>query len=84
MYGPENAIVHGGHFYSTSLMQTTLQSMIHTFVINEFISNTFHHPSHKLLRHIIIFWGLAIVEDRLTTEGKPEDALIAHAEEIIR
>jgi hypothetical protein len=70
VYGLENSIIHGGHFYSSSLMQSTLTSLVHTFVLNEFISNTFHHPSRQLLRHIVIFWGLALLEGRLTPEGK--------------
>jgi hypothetical protein len=70
VYGLENAIIHGGHFYSSSLIQVTLQSLIHTFVLNEFISNTFHHPSRQLLRRIVTFWGLAFLEKRVTPEGK--------------
>lgn len=77
VYGLENTIIHGGHFYSSSLMQATLQSMIHTFVLGDFISNTFHHPSRQLLRHIVVFWGLALLEDRLTSQGKSAAALPA-------
>ncbi len=33
-------------------------------------TNTFHHPSRQLLRRIVIFWGLALLEGRLTPEGK--------------
>lgn len=69
VYGLENTIIHGGHFYASSLMQDTLSSMIHTFVLNSFISNTFHVPCHLLLRRIVIFWGLALLENRLTPEG---------------
>ncbi len=70
VYSLENAIIHGGHFYSSSLMQATVQSLIHTFILNEFITNTFHHPSRQLLRHIITFWGLALLEKCITPEGK--------------
>jgi len=49
VYGLESAITHGGHFYSSSLMQATLQSLVHTFVLSDFISNMFHYPSRQLL-----------------------------------
>jgi hypothetical protein len=75
VYGLENTIIHGSHFYSSSLMQATLRSMIHTFVLSDFISNTFHHPSRQLLRRIVIFWGLAFLENRLTSQGESAAAL---------
>jgi hypothetical protein len=70
VYGVENAIIHGGHFYSSSLMQATSASLIHTLVLSEFISNTFHHPSRQLLRRIVIFWSLGLLEGHLTPQGK--------------
>ena len=71
VYGPENAITHGGHFYCSSLMQETAQSLIHTFVLSDFVSNTFHHESRQLLRRIITFWALALLtEDLVEPEGK--------------
>lgn len=73
VYGLENTIIHtiihGGHFYSSSLMQATLQSLIHTFILNTFISNTFYHPSRQLLRCIVTFWRLALLEKCITPEG---------------
>jgi hypothetical protein len=70
VYGLENTIIHGGHFYSSSLMQATAESLVHSFVLSNFISNTFHHPSRQLLRRIVIFWSLALLESRLTSTGK--------------
>jgi hypothetical protein len=75
VYGLENAIIHGGHFYCSSLIQPTLQSLIHSFVLSNFITNTFHHPSRQLLRRIAIFWGLALLENRLTPAGTLETVL---------
>jgi len=69
VYGLESAITHGGHFYSSSLMQATLQSLVHTFVLSNFISNTFHYPSRQLLRHIVTFWGFGLLEKRITPQG---------------
>ena len=70
VYGLEDAIIHGGHFYSSSLMQATTQSLIHTFVLSDFISNTFHNPSRQLLRRIVTFWGLGVVGLGVDPEGK--------------
>jgi hypothetical protein len=71
VYGPENAITHGGHFYSSSLMQASIRSLIHTFVLSDFISNTFHHESRQLLRQIVNFWAVALLAQKpVTSEGK--------------
>jgi len=52
-------------------MQATTESLVHSFILSDFITNTFHHPSRQLLRRIGIFWGLALLENRFTTQGKP-------------
>ena len=70
VYGLENAITYSGHFYASSLMQHHKEGLIHAFILSNFISNTFHHPSRQLLQHIVIFWGLALLENRLTSQGK--------------
>jgi len=85
VYGLENAVIHGGHFYSSSLIQATADSLIHTFVLSDFISNTFHHPSRQLLRRIVIFWGLGLLEKRLNPLGKSAALFhITHAESFFR
>ena len=70
VYGLEDAITHGGHFYSSSLIQATVQSLIHTFVLSDFISNTFHNSSRLLLRRIVLLWGLGVVALRVDDDGK--------------
>ena len=50
VYGLENAITYGGHFYCSSLMQATTESLVHMFILSDFILNTNHHPSWQLLR----------------------------------
>lgn len=69
VYGPENTICHGGHYYATCLMQATLQSVVHNFVVGVFITNTTHQPSRLLLRRIILFYGLGLVENRIKVTG---------------
>ena len=63
VYGPENTICYGGHFYATRLMQATLQSIVHSFVVGVFITNTVHYPSRLLLRRVIALYGLGLVEE---------------------
>ena len=70
VYGLDHTIIHGGHFYGSSSMQATETSLVHTFVLSNFISNTFHHPSRRLLRRIAIFWGLSLLDGKFTPEGK--------------
>ncbi|KAF8883755.1 hypothetical protein CPB84DRAFT_1817024 [Gymnopilus junonius] len=48
----ENSICYGGHYYMTLSMQLTMQSLIHTFVLNKFLTNTEHQPTHLLLCNI--------------------------------
>ena len=71
VYGSENTICYGGNYYLTCLMQETLFSLVHSFVISEFIMNITHHPSRQLLRQIVLFYGLGLVENRLKVEGRP-------------
>jgi len=70
VFGPEDTICSGGHFYATSLMQQTLRSMVHSFVVSEFITNITHHPSRSLLRRIVLLYRIGLVEQRFQRTGK--------------
>lgn len=69
VYGPEHTITYGGHFYSSCLMQMTVESLIHSFVASDLITNISHHPSRQLLRRIVLFYGLGLVEKSLSPQG---------------
>lgn len=69
VYGVENTIIHGGHFYCVSQMQATVDSLVHTFILSDFISNTFHHPSRELLRRIVVFWALGLLQHPFSANG---------------
>ena len=69
VYGVENTIIHGGHFYCASQMQATVESLVHTFILSNFISNTFHHPSRELLRRIVVFWALGLLQHPFSANG---------------
>ena len=70
VYGVENTIIHGGHFYCASQMQATVESLVHTFVLSDFISNTFHHPSRQLLHHIVVFRALRLLQHPFGENGE--------------
>lgn len=59
----------------TCLMQLTLQSLLHSFVVGEFITNISHHPSRALLRRIVILYGRGLVEDCLQPTGNDQGFL---------
>ncbi|PPR03026.1 hypothetical protein CVT24_012289 [Panaeolus cyanescens] len=54
--GPVDTICRGFHFYGGNLMQYTLSALIHTFSLNEYITNTTHAASRQILRSITIFF----------------------------
>ncbi|PPQ76292.1 LOW QUALITY PROTEIN: hypothetical protein CVT26_009706 [Gymnopilus dilepis] len=56
VYGLEDAICVGSHHYVTTLMQETLQGLIHAFVLHKFLTNTQHPPTRQILRKILIFF----------------------------
>ena len=49
-------------------MQETLRGLIHSFVLHNFLTNT-SHPTHVLLRRIVIFYHLGLVEDKIPESG---------------
>jgi hypothetical protein len=51
-------------------MQKTLQSLVHSFVLSDFITNITHYPSCLLLRRIILMYGLGLVEGRIKINGE--------------
>jgi hypothetical protein len=78
VYGPEHTIAYGGHFYASCLMQDTLQSVVHNFVLSNFITNTSHHASRELLRKLLLFFGLGLGQKRIQREGKSLVGLCTH------
>ena len=81
--GPEDAICYGGHFYATSHMHTTLQSLVHSFVVSDFITNITHHPSRSLLRRIVLLYYIGLVEERFQSTGKVGFLFLPHVSDSI-
>jgi len=76
VFGLEDTICSGGHFYGTSLMQNTLQSLVHSFVVGDFVTNITHHPSRSVLRRIVLLYQTGLMENRFQCSG--EEVLITH------
>lgn len=69
VFGMEDSICYGSHFYSTMLMQRTLEGVIHSFMLDKFITNTTHLASRSLLRRIVIFYLDGLMGGKIPTDG---------------
>ncbi|KAH6902505.1 hypothetical protein BKA70DRAFT_1026160, partial [Coprinopsis sp. MPI-PUGE-AT-0042] len=68
----ENAICHGGHFYSIATMLTTVVGLIHAFIGDADLTNTVHIPSRLLLRKMVHFFHHTfVVQDDAESEHVP-------------
>lgn len=61
-YTPEPCVAEGCHFLTTGTLLETLVSLIHTFICNDFITNTTHPETRALLRRIqhFLYRGLVL------------------------
>ncbi|EDQ98862.1 uncharacterized protein LACBIDRAFT_335581 [Laccaria bicolor S238N-H82] len=75
VYGIDDVIAQGGHYYSSYLMQETLQGIVHAFVLNKFLTNTEHIPSRHLLRRILIFYQVGLIEGAISEDGEIRPSL---------
>ena len=69
VFGTHNSICYGGHFYSTSGMQQTLAGVVHSFMLDKFITNTAHQASRQLLRRILIFYLHGLMDKKISAQG---------------
>ena len=69
VFGMENSICYGGHFYSTMTMQRTLSGLIHSFMLDKFVTNTAHQASRQLLRRILVLYLHGLMDKKISTEG---------------
>lgn len=70
--GPQATISEGGHYYSTSTMQDSAISLIHSFVCSDLITNIAHHPSRMLLREMARFYYLGLVKGVVRPQCKAD------------
>lgn len=64
-----HALCHGGHFYVMSCMRDTLVGMTHAFMANSYITNTYHTKTRLLLRRMVIFAYMGLVDQALEDDG---------------
>lgn len=69
VFGTENSICYGGHFYSTLTMPQTLSGVIHSFILDKFLTNTAHQASRQLLRRMLVFYLHGLMDKKISTEG---------------
>lgn len=69
----DHAICFGGHFLMTRAMQLTLQGLIHTFVLDRFLTNTSHEPSRSLLRRILLFYYQGLLLGEVSLQGMSQN-----------
>jgi len=68
VFGYAHSICLGGHYYLTNHMQGTLQGLIHSFILHKFLTNT-SHPTRVLLRRMILFYHMGLIEDEIPESG---------------
>lgn len=62
----KNSICHGRHFYAASSMRGSVWGVIHTFVLDELITNTHISPVSKIFRRLFYFW-----KDHIESQSSP-------------
>jgi hypothetical protein len=68
VFGYADSICLGGHYYLTNNMQRTLQGLVHSFILHNFLTNT-SHPTRVLLRRIILFFHMGLIENEIPASG---------------
>ncbi|KAJ3500455.1 hypothetical protein NLJ89_g9788 [Agrocybe chaxingu] len=68
VYTPEHTLCAGGHFYATSTMQDTMFGIVHSLVAERVITNTSHYFSRRLIRRMIDFYHLGLVQEQIDAD----------------
>ncbi|KDR70309.1 hypothetical protein GALMADRAFT_76417 [Galerina marginata CBS 339.88] len=61
VYTATHTICGGGHHFASCTMQHTMLGMMHTFILDDFISNTNHPPTRMLLSRMATFYYHGLV-----------------------
>jgi hypothetical protein len=61
--GIEDTIVHGRHFYASSTISDTCFAIVHTFVINDEITNQNHDHTRTHIRRLLTMWISHYMQD---------------------
>lgn len=76
VFGYAHSICVGGHSYLTHHMQGTLRGLIHSFVLHQFLTNI-AHPTRVLLRRMVLFYHMGLIEDEIPESGILSVSLIS-------
>jgi hypothetical protein len=66
--GTSNAICVGRHFYSTSMIRSTVITIVHTFLLGGALTNADYLHTRTLLYQLLVFWSMRI--DKRDVDGK--------------
>ncbi|KDR84716.1 hypothetical protein GALMADRAFT_46028, partial [Galerina marginata CBS 339.88] len=64
VYTPFHTICSGGHYTASATIQDTMIGLIHTFMLDSFISNTNHTPTRILLCRLASFYYQGLVKKK--------------------
>lgn len=65
--GTSNSICVGRHFYSGSMVRSSVIALLHTFLLGGAASNEDHQETRTLLYQMLVFWSMRI--DKTDVDG---------------
>ncbi|KAF9470417.1 hypothetical protein BDN70DRAFT_781157, partial [Pholiota conissans] len=71
IYSVDRSLCLGGHHYTTSTMKDTLCGLVHSFVAPDFLTNGEQTESRYLLRQMVTFYFLGLVQNKRDDEVQP-------------
>lgn len=66
--GTSNALCIGRHFYSSSTIQSSVITIVHTFLLGGAVTNEDHLDTRSLLYQLMVFWETRI--DKTDVDGE--------------
>ena len=55
--GTSNAICVGRHFYAASMIQISVITVVHTFILDGAVTNASHQKTRMLLYQLLVCWS---------------------------
>lgn len=66
--GTSNAMCVGRHFYNKSSIQSSVTTIVHTFLLGGAVTNEDHLETRSLLYQLMVFWEMRL--DKTDVDGK--------------
>ena len=70
IYSIDNSLCLGGNYYATSTMKDTLCRLVYAFVAPDFLTVSEEMETRYLLRQLVTFYFLGLVQQKRDDEGK--------------